>query len=139
MKDRQNVFVTVESVQDGERTVRKYKGELFRKEASVYIRYAETDDLNGQVRTVIRLKGGELSVTRRGGVESEQYFAAGAVRAGRYRSAHLSFPLETKTTALSMSEKAPGELPMTLTWSYELRADGRHVGRFRLRLDIQEE
>ncbi|SDS71339.1 Uncharacterized beta-barrel protein YwiB, DUF1934 family [Paenibacillaceae bacterium GAS479] len=137
---RREITVTVNSTQDGQQApVAMYTGELIPKGRTLYIRYEEQDELHGSVRTMIRWSGEELTLTRRGGVESDQTFAAGQARGGRYSSAHLSFPLVTETEDLSVTMASDeGLLPLTLAWTYRLRMEDEISGRFQLRLTIQE-
>ncbi|OXM14698.1 DUF1934 domain-containing protein [Paenibacillus herberti] len=137
---RREVTITVSSTQDGQPApVVKHVGVLIPKGRTLYIRYEEQDELHGSVRTMIRWNGEELTLTRRGGVESDQTFAAGQARGGRYNSAHLSFPLVTETEDLSVTMASDeGLLPLTLGWTYRLRMEDQLSGRFQLRLTIQE-
>ena len=135
-----SVRITVYSVQDGqEAPAASYRGEYYPKGRSVYIRYEEKDELHGPVRTTIRWNGDEISLIRRGGVESEQTFAAGAAREGRYRSPHLAFRLSTETEEMTAAGGQDEGLPLTLAWTYRLRVEDQLSGRFQLRLHIQED
>ncbi|WP_138756098.1 DUF1934 domain-containing protein [Paenibacillus sinopodophylli] len=154
MSDSRKVRMTLESVQDGSSHLHTYRGEWFRKEKSIFIRYSEPAALNepdaGEVRTLLKYRLDELSIVRRGVIESEQLFVQGLRRTGRYHSSMTSFELETDTEMLSMqvpdgkggSEEAavlPTELPFTLEWKYELHVGEQTSGRFHIRLHIQEE
>lgn len=142
MEDSGKVTITLESAQDGSSFAQSYVGEWFRKERSVFIRYAENTD-GGVVRTLVRYRPEELSVVRRGAVESEQLFTAGQRRIGRYRSAAIVFELETDTSKLALegggSDGLPDKLPFTIEWAYEMRVNEELSGRFHNRLHIQEE
>ncbi|AJY74996.1 DUF1934 domain-containing protein [Paenibacillus beijingensis] len=139
MNEKRRVLIALESKQDGgAKTVQTFRGQFYPKDRSVYVRYDEDDELHGTVRTLLRWTPGELSLTRRGGVESEQTFAAGSRRPGRYRSPHLSFPLETETTELTAEQGGCG-LPLTLQWSYTLHIGQQESSRFQLRLHIRED
>ncbi len=137
---RAAVLITILSSQDGETAPPvTHKGEFIAKGKSRYIRYEERDELHGAVRTLIRWSGDEISLTRRGGVESEQTFAAGSKRGGSYASGHLAFRMTVETEALSAEGAAGGLLPLTLAWTYRLRIEDQLSGRFQLRLHIQED
>ncbi|MBD2871601.1 DUF1934 domain-containing protein [Paenibacillus arenilitoris] len=144
------VRIALESVQDGSSHVHTYAGEWFRKELSVFVRYVEPAQEEepgaGEVRTLVRYRPGELSIVRRGAVESEQLFAPGMRRTGYYRSRAASFPLETDTKLLRLAagqgegaDGLPGALPFTLEWQYELLVGEQMSGRFHIRLHIREE
>lgn len=99
--ERAEVRITLESEIDGEKQIVEHSGEWFCKNRSVFIRYDETETY-GKVRTMVRWRDGELNVTRRGDVESDQTFVAGARRYGQYVSPLTRFRLETDTTLLWM-------------------------------------
>lgn len=154
MAENRKVRITLESVQDGSSHIHVYKGEWFRKERSIYIRYSEPavegDPKSGEVRTLVKYRQGELSIMRRGVIESEQLFVPGLRRTGRYDSSMTSFSLETDTMRLSLlipdgdggntaAETLPEQLPFTLEWEYEMHVDDQMSGRFHIRLHIQEE
>ncbi|WP_141503580.1 DUF1934 domain-containing protein [Paenibacillus luteus] len=154
MSDSRKVRITLESVQDGSSHLHTYEGEWFRKEKSIFIRYSEPavegDPSAGEVRTLLKYRIDELSIVRRGVIESEQLFVQGLRRTGRYHSSMTSFELETDTDRLSMqvpdgkggsteAELLPTELPFTLEWKYELHVGEQMSGRFHIRLHIQEE
>ncbi|MEV5026348.1 DUF1934 domain-containing protein [Paenibacillus sp. LPE1-1-1.1] len=154
MAENRKVRITLESVQDGSSHIHVYKGEWFRKERSIYIRYSEPaiegDPKSGEVRTLVKYRQGELSIMRRGVIESEQLFVPGLRRTGRYDSSMTSFSLETDTMRLSLlipdgdggnaaAGTLPEQLPFTLEWEYEMHVDDQMSGRFHIRLHIQEE
>ncbi|MDQ0063860.1 DUF1934 domain-containing protein [Paenibacillus harenae] len=153
MGDGRKVRITLTSAQDGSSFDHSYSGEWFRKERSIYIRYTEAADSDdkgaGEVRTLIRYRPEELSILRRGAVESEQLFTAGQRRIGRYRSAAIAFELETDTSKLGLigaggsasvdEHGLPSQLPFTLEWAYEMRVNEQSSGRFDIRLYIQED
>lgn len=151
MTDRSNIIVELESRQDGELASHTYKGEWFRKERSIYIRYIEEENGAEEIRTLIRFRPEELSITRRGVVHSEQIFAPGQVRAGSYRTPYMSMQLETHTSGLSMVEPhgskpavqngdgLPDKLPFSLEWSYELYTNEQQSGEFHIKLHIRED
>ncbi|OMF29102.1 hypothetical protein BK133_18360 [Paenibacillus sp. FSL H8-0548] len=154
MNDSRKVRMTLESMQDGSSHIHTYEGEWFRKEKSIFIRYSEPavegDPKAGEVRTLLKYRQGELSIMRRGAIESEQLFVQGQKRIGRYQSSMTSFVLETETQLLSLQvpsdsgEKAeadllPAQLPFTLEWEYELHVNDQMSGRFHIRLHIQGE
>ncbi|MGO4111489.1 DUF1934 domain-containing protein [Paenibacillus sp. YAF4_2] len=146
MQDRMAVKITLTSTQDGESVVQTYKGEWFRKERSVYIRYEEPVEGSADpIRTLVRFRTDELSITRRGVVESEQLFVPGEVRrSGYYRSPYTSFQMETATAFVAVKgddglELPSAVLPYTIEWQYELWMNEHLSGRFHNRLHIQEE
>ncbi|QHW31986.1 DUF1934 domain-containing protein [Paenibacillus rhizovicinus] len=148
MNDKANVRITLESDIDGEEQHNLIDGEWYRKGSTFFLRYAESED-GSEVRTIVRWREGELSVTRRGAVESQQTFAAGVRYNGQYESRHASFPLETETSLLwvqfgDLSKAGPSEevlrpnLPLLLEWHYNLLVGGEQIGSFKIRLRAEE-
>ncbi|WP_173275790.1 DUF1934 domain-containing protein [Paenibacillus sp. NEAU-GSW1] len=141
--DRRQVSITLESKQGSESTRHTYTGEWFRKERSVYIRYEEGGGSEAEaVRTIIRIREGELLITRRGAVDSDQLFLRdGGKQPGQYRSPYTSFQMETLTEKLSVragggrdnSDLTP---PFTIEWKYEIWIDDEITGRFQNRLHV---
>ncbi|SFF34686.1 Uncharacterized beta-barrel protein YwiB, DUF1934 family [Paenibacillus catalpae] len=146
MQDRMAVKITLTSTQDGESVIHTYTGEWFRKERSVYIRYEEPVEGDAApIRTLVRFRKDELSITRRGALESEQLFVPGELRrSGYYRSPYTSFQMETGTAFVVVkgddgAELPSAEPPCTIEWQYELWMNEHLSGRFHNRLHIQEE
>jgi len=146
--EKAQVAITLLSKVDGEQQTRHYQGEWFRKGETIYLRYEETDEVHGQLRTLVRWRNGELQLTRRGAVESEQFFVAGTRRTGRYRSAHTRFIMETETKQLriqsglplsSSDEQKRGQdsqerLLLELEWGYTMWVNEEETGRFEVLL-----
>ncbi|SEO84613.1 DUF1934 domain-containing protein [Paenibacillus sp. OV219] len=160
MTDRAKVTITLTSDVDGEREHNTFSGEWFRKGSTVFIRYEETVEgasgASAEVRTMIRYRGGELSLSRHGAVESQQVFVAGVRRTGHYTSAHANFHMETETkllwmqfgdfsgeqeqqTAAEAADQIVPTLPMLLEWHYTLVINDEPTGEFRIRLRAEEE
>ncbi|MBM7567654.1 DUF1934 domain-containing protein [Paenibacillus sacheonensis] len=148
MNDKAKVRITLESDIDGEAQLNHIDGEWYRKGNAFFLKYAETED-GSEVRTIVRWRDGELSVTRRGAVESEQTFMAGVRRGGKYESKHASFGLETETSLLwvqfgDLSKAGPSEdkllptLPLLLEWHYKLLVGDDEIGSFVIRLRAEE-
>lgn len=146
MEQRRGVSIKLESMQDGTTYTHHYSGEWFRKERSIYIRYIEqagkADSEEEGIRTLIRYRPGEMSIARRGAIDSEQLFSVGQRLTGSYKSAMTAFSMETDTSMLALRSadgELPASLPFTLEWKYKLYVDEQLAGRFHIRLYIQEE
>lgn len=153
MTDKANVRLTLTSEIEGEVQEHQFTGEWLRKGRAVYVRYTETDDSSGEVRTVIRWRDGQLHIARRGVVESEQNFIAGAKQAGEYKSPFARFKMVTDTSLLWMQcgdlvqrgdqqqPAADGELvpmlPMLLEWHYNMYVDEELTGQFKIKLKAE--
>src|SRR3569832_1491996 len=95
LTDKASVRLVLSSDIEGEKQEHHFHGEWYRKGRTVYVRYSEMDEEAGEVRTLIRWRGGELHIARRGLVDSEQTFVAGVRRTGRYASPFVQFQMET--------------------------------------------
>lgn len=152
MTESRKVTITLESALDGSSQSHSYEGEWFRKEKSVFIRYSEPaiegDPNAGEVRTLVRYRPNELSIVRRGAIQSEQLFMLGHRQKGFYRSPVTSFSLETETKQLTLhnsqattgdADQLPLQLPFAIEWQYEMYVSDQMSGLFHIRLHIQEE
>jgi uncharacterized beta-barrel protein YwiB (DUF1934 family) len=154
MGDSNKVRIRLESIQDGSVQEHVYEGEWFRKAKSVFIRYIEpADESNpqaGEVRTLLRYRPNELSIVRRGAIESEQLFTPGRRQIGFYYTPLMRFALETDTLKLELlagseaaasglEEGLPTVLPISLECEYDMLVSDQMSGRFHIRLYIQEE
>ncbi|MFD0713145.1 DUF1934 domain-containing protein [Paenibacillus sp. GCM10027626] len=133
--EQASVNIVLESETDGQKQERKFAGEWFRKGETIYLRYEETDEMYGAIRTLIRWRAGELQVTRRGGVDSEQRFIADTRLMGRYSSPHTKFAMEIETTYLQLEHSG---LPLRMEWHYGLQVNGQRAGLFKVRLQAEE-
>jgi uncharacterized beta-barrel protein YwiB (DUF1934 family) len=133
------VGIRLESSQEEETTITEYKGTLYRKPHAVFLRYEETGEDGSRSAVTVRFDGGVLRIVRRGEVDSEQSYAVGKRLAGSYKSPYMKLGLETDTDHLQMTGGDRGGLPVTLEWRYGLWVNEEWMGRFDLRLYIQEE
>ncbi len=154
MSDGNKVKIRLESLQDGNVQEHLYNGEWFRKSKSLFIRYIEpADPANpqaGEVRTLLRYRPNELSIVRRGVIESEQLFTPGRRQRGFYYTPLMRFALETDTLKLDLvpgsaaaeagvEDGLPTLLPFSLEWEYDMLVSDQMSGRFNIRLYLQEE
>ncbi|QKS43603.1 DUF1934 domain-containing protein [Paenibacillus cellulosilyticus] len=155
MTDKANVQLTLTSEIEGEVQEHTFTGEWYRKGRTVYVRYTETDESSGEVRTVIRWRDGQLHIARRGVVDSEQNFVAGSKQAGEYKSPFARFKMVTDTSLLwmqcgdlvqrgdHMQAETDGDgellptLPMLLEWHYNMYVDEELTGEFKIKLKAE--
>lgn len=144
MNHKQNIIVTLQSHQDGERISHTHPGEWFVKGKAFYIRYVEQTEL-GEVRNLIRYERQLLSHTRKGAVESEQTYVPNDRRMGYYDNKVIKIELEAQTATLSLLDSVkqpidglPSQLPFFLEWTYQLFVGEQQAGEFEIRLIIQE-
>ncbi|WP_028560251.1 DUF1934 domain-containing protein [Paenibacillus pinihumi] len=141
--NKRKVRIRLESRQEDEVTVHEYEGEWIPKFRSAYVLYEEREEGQDPVRTTVRIGKGELVISRRGHIRSEQRFVEGLRQPGEYSTPDIQFHLETVTEQLTLLQGDSGqqgapELPADVAWSYTLWMNGQHIGRFQLRLQIQE-
>lgn len=130
------VRVRIESRQGSETAVHAAKGELYAKGDAYYLRYAEPDSALGNTMATVKWDNRQLKIMRRGDVHSELTFESGSRTRGSYAIQQGRFELQCYTHGIERKLK---DGLGSLSWSYDLYADGVHAGRFRLRLSIEED
>lgn len=138
--DKYQVAITLESTQNGERSILKAEGEAVAKGEVLYIRYEEIQQgPQGEqvsVRTTLKVSANGLKLIRHGGVESEQSFTPGTRQPGFYRSPYTQFNLSTDTRRLDIVRSGRS---LTVSWDYELYVYEALSGEFAISMQIQEE
>lgn len=133
------VRIRMESKQADQTHVHQADGELYDKNGSWYLLYEEpeTDAAGpGRIRATVKWDDEQIKVVRRGAVESELTFRSGARTAGSFALTQGRLPLECYTHGID--RRLNGGLG-SLSWSYDLYADGAYAGRIRIRLTIEGE
>ncbi len=74
-----------------------YDATLQVKENVTYIKYHESEPDNGEVKTVIKLEGDEVTIIRFGQVKSKQKFCKGKQYKSHYETPYGVLPLEVDT------------------------------------------
>lgn len=161
LPDKYRVRVTVKSRQQEECVEQVTEGNLYYKGGSFYLRYVEQAPAPGNVKrrssstqereesvpdttVLLKLSETEWKLTRSGAVKSEMTFTRGQARTGRYTSAVLSFPMETRTHLMERRD-APVRLengqdimlPAFVRWSYDLYIDERMTGLFDVQMTFE--
>jgi len=130
------VSIRLDSTVSGELSQHHYRGELYRKGSSVYVRYTELDEEEREIRTIVKLNAQEIKIMRSGQIESEQCFVLHERKRGLYRTRMGVLPLETDTRSMDV-EFSEGRY--SAAWTYSLYIAEEHAGEFALKLTIQEE
>jgi len=130
------VSIRLDSTLNGEQSQHHYRGELYRRGSSVYVRYIESDDQAGEIRTIVKLSAQEIKIMRSGHIESEQSFVLHERKRGVYRTQMGVLPLETDTMSMEIDLS---EGRCAAAWTYSLYVAEEHAGEFALKLTIQEE
>lgn len=133
---KRTVRIRIESRQAGQSHVQEAAGELYHKQESYYLRYTEPDSAAGKTTATVKWDDKQIKVIRHGDVQSDLTFISGTRTAGYYVMPQGRMEMECFTLGI---ERQLSDGLGTLSWSYELYANGVHAGRIRLRLVIEEE
>lgn len=120
-------------------SVAEYRGMLYPKSNSYYIKYDEIDEDRGRCSVTFKLEETGLTLLRHGEVEAEQRFRLGQRTIGWYSSPAGRLYLEMETSKLKWETK-DGEGPaLSIEWQYELWVNDEQADRFDLRLLLWED
>ncbi|MDF2723551.1 MAG: hypothetical protein K0Q59_3226 [Paenibacillus sp.] len=133
---KRHVRIRIESKQAGQVQVQHATGELYDKNGSYYLRYAEPDPEMGKTTATVKWDDTHIKVIRHGDVSSELLFRSGTRTTGYYALPQGRMELELATIGI---KKSMSEGLGTLSWSYDLYSGGAHVGRIKLGLTIEAE
>lgn len=135
-----NVLVTVEGVQQGDagemsRTETAVPGEYYFRNGSHYAFCKETTEDSGEgIQTVLKLKGKQLELTRKGAVNSRMIFEQGKRHVTDYATPFGSLRLETATSRILCLEE---EKRIQIRAEYELWSEEVKVSFNRLTITIE--
>ncbi|WP_158289597.1 DUF1934 domain-containing protein [Paenibacillus flagellatus] len=133
---KRSVRIRIESKQADQVHVREASGELYDRNGSYYLRYAEPDPELGKTTATVKWDESHIKVIRHGDVESDLTFRSGERTPGSFALPQGRLPLECYTHGI---ERKLSDGLGSLSWSYDMYADGTYAGRIRLRLTIEEE
>jgi len=133
------VKIGLYSMQDGATSVLEYRGTLYPKAGSFYVRYEETDEDRGRCSVTMKWNADGFAILRHGEVRGEQSFRPGARTAGWIQSGAGRFRLEIETKKLRILPATADRLPIEIRWQYELWMNEQWANRLNLRLLIEEE
>lgn len=135
-----NVLVTVKGVQQDDageisRMGTAVPGEYYYRNGSHYIFYTETAEDSGEgIQTVLKLKEGQLELTRKGAVNSRMIFEQGRRHVTDYATPFGSLRLETATSRILCMEE---EHRLQIRAEYGLWAEEVKVSSNRLTITIE--
>lgn len=112
-------------------------GLYYEKGQTTYVTFQEPNE-QGEVRTILKIKQEEVSITRQGVVSMRQSHKKGQLTNGTYVSQLGSFLLQTKTDNVQFewSEKnRKGQLFLT----YALQLEESNAGRYAITITFKEE
>jgi uncharacterized beta-barrel protein YwiB (DUF1934 family) len=136
MPEKRSVRIGFESRREDGRQRLDLEGELYRMRAGWTLTYREPPDESGiAAANTLVIEEGELRLRRRGQVRLEQRFRLGVAMAGELETPYGRHGVEAFTSSLAIRLADFGG---TVEWEYELRMQDQPVGRFGIRLDIQE-
>lgn len=133
---QQTVTIHIESEIDGTPVKQRVTAIMVEKGNAVYYRYKESDEQLGNTTTLLKVQPGRIKMNRHGDVEAEQIFEVARELPGFFHFPQGRLKLKTETDSLHQSlQQGIG----TLSWSYRCWSDEQLLGKFKLRLTIQEE
>jgi Uncharacterized protein conserved in bacteria len=133
------VRIELHSLQPEGASVAEYRGILYPKKNSYYIRYEESDADRGRCLVTFKWEENGLTLLRHGEVKAEQSFRLGQRTAGWYSSPAGRLRLEMETLKLAAEYAEEGGLPLSIEWQYELWVNDEKTDRFDLRLMLWED
>lgn len=136
MTMKRKVRIRIESKQAGQAHIQHAQGELYHMNDSYYLRYTEPDPDMGRTTATVKWDDYQVKVIRHGDVESDLTFRSGTRTSGTYALPQGRMQLEVATHGI---ERKLADGLGSLSWSYDMYADGIHAGRIRLRLVIEED
>lgn len=112
------------------------EGTLYSKEDATFLAYKEMMENVGQISNVIKIKDGEVSIMRSGGVSMRQTYRKGATTSGSYQSPYGMMEMVAKTENIDFTNHTESR-KAKLILSYQLQMQGEWVGRHRLTFMIE--
>ena len=113
------------------------EGTLYSKEDATFLAYKEMMENVGQISNVIKIKDGEDSIMRSGGVSMRQTYRKGAITSGSYQSPYGMMEMVAKTENIDFTNRTDSR-KAKLILSYQLQMQGEWVGRHRLTFMIEK-
>ncbi len=113
------------------------EGTLYSKEDATFLAYKEMMENVGQISNVIKIKDGEVSIMRSGGVSMRQTYRKGAITSGSYQSPYGMMEMVAKTENIDFTNRTDSR-KAKLILSYQLQMQGEWVGRHRLTFMIEK-
>jgi uncharacterized beta-barrel protein YwiB (DUF1934 family) len=135
-EEKKRVAIYMRSVVNGEPVPEhRYEGIWYDRRGTLYVTYQETLDepekKSAVVRTLLKVRGQEITLTRTGGVRSEMHWAVGKRTAGQYRNKYAALTVGIVTKRVQVTADA-------IAWEYVLLDQGAVAGEFAMRLRCVE-
>ncbi|SDZ44628.1 Uncharacterized beta-barrel protein YwiB, DUF1934 family [Evansella caseinilytica] len=124
-------------------------GQLFTQGQTTYLRFQEPPEMNGSqdksaasvtappTIQLIKIRQGEISVSRKGAVSMKQRFIPGLSTEGMYHSPHGPLAMKTKTKSLEFIRDTERST-WTLQLRYTLHLQEVYAGEFDIRITIKK-
>ncbi|MBM7631475.1 DUF1934 domain-containing protein [Geomicrobium sediminis] len=137
------VFVTMETnvEQEGEKKEISVSGsgQLVKKSQSTFVTWNEQLEDIGEVKTVLKIQPGSLTVLRQGAVSMRQEYTPGKETEGSYKTAYATFQTLAKTEDLQIKWFKEEALLGQLAFTYDLELQGQLAGHYDVKIKIKEE
>lgn len=133
-----SVKTTIRNGQDHETYEFITFGEYIQKTSSVFLRYEEITEENGNIQTTVKIAEGEGSILRNGAVKMRLTFQKNKYLTGSYETPYGTMEMETRTSRIShmFNENArKGEIDLL----YDLKMQGSHAGTYHLLISFEGE
>ena len=112
------------------------QGQYFFRSGSHFLLYDEyLEDFREPVKSVIRIRGRELTLTRRGPMNVQMNFAQGKKTLTRYQTPYgvMTIGLDTDRVECQVSESG-----LSIEVDYALEANYQYVADWRIQIEVRE-
>ncbi|GAK12090.1 DUF1934 domain-containing protein [Geomicrobium sp. JCM 19039] len=114
-------------------------GEVVQKTESTYVTFTEELEDIGDVKTIIKIQSGGLTVLRNGAVSMRQVYTKGEETEGSYETPYAKFQTLAKTEDVKVQWYENSDLLGKLTFVYDLELQGQLAGHYEVEIKIKEE
>ena len=133
---RVRVFSTITGEAGVDRIRREAKGRFAEKMGEWVLRYVESGEEDGEMRTTVRAREDSITVIRSGGLDFRHTYRPGKRDTSRVHTPAGEAEMEVKTLDYRRRRwEGGGEF----RFSYDLRLGGEHLGTYELHIQWREE
>lgn len=123
--------------QEADTTELMLPGQFFERDGLSFVKYDEIVEESGEkIKNLLKFSDKELTVTRRGGVESTMSFEKGKKRRSLYRTPFGDLEVGTFATRLLILKS---EDKIRIEADYDLELNGSHAAENRIAITIQSQ
>ncbi|MFD2707095.1 DUF1934 domain-containing protein [Salibacterium lacus] len=114
------------------------KGEVYQKQNFTFVSFTENLDDIGEVSTVLKVGGREITVLRSGSVSMRQRYLRGERTEGSYETPFGTFTTEADTHQVAVMWADSGSTGR-IQFGYDLKLQGASAGRYEVTISIEED